>query len=155
MKWKIIPVQRRHRRRGSTYVVVLGASMLVMVIGLSALFAVRVQRRAARGTGDLAQARLYAQSAIEYGFLLLIKDTDWRNILGTGLWATDQPIGNGSFSLEVRVVGRIDTKIKSDDTVALVGTGVSGPARHQMEVRIVPSGGGMVVSPGSWVQIVN
>ncbi len=34
----------RHRRRGSSYVFFMGTAMVVMIIGLSALMAVRIQR---------------------------------------------------------------------------------------------------------------
>ncbi len=126
-----------------------------MVIGLSTLMMVRILRRGDEGSNHLTAARFYAQSAIEYGFALINEDPGRGTNLGTGFWAQDEPIGDGTFSLEVNVVGRIDTIIKADDSVALVGTGVSGQATHRMQVTLVLQGDSVVVSPGSWVQIVN
>ena len=120
-----------YRRRGASYVFFLGTATLVMVIGLSTLMVVRIQRRGAEGSNHLAAARFYAQSAIEYGFALINKDPGRGTNLGTGFWATDEAIGDGTFSLEVRIVGRNDSTIKPDDSLELIGTGVSGRARSR------------------------
>ena len=129
--------------------------MVVTVIGLSALMVVRMERRGDEGSNDLTAARFYAQSAIEYGFAKINQDPDWRANLGTSFWATDEPIGDGTFSLEVSIVGRSDSTIQPDDSVALVGTGVSGPATHRTQVTLIPQGVVVVVSPGSWKQVVD
>ena len=59
------PVCRAARERGSVYILVLGASLLVAAIGVSSLMAVRVQRRAASITADQIQAREMARAGIE------------------------------------------------------------------------------------------
>lgn len=144
---------RRHRRRGVTYVLLVGTAMIVTVIGLSALVAARVQLRSAEGTNDSAEARFYAQSAVEMGFLMIRGTSTWRNDLGSGFWLTDQPIGTGTFSLEATILdGGGDP---NDDPVVLTGTGVCGQARHKMQATAVPQDGGMVIAPGSWRQVVD
>ena len=143
-----------HRRRGASYVFVLGTGMVVMVMGLSTLMMVRIQRRSNEGSNDLTAARFYAQSAIEYGFAKINQDPDWRMNLGAGPWATDQPIGRGTFSLEAAFVDDGDADA-SNDPVTLIGSGVSGEAMHRTQVTLIPQGVVVVVSPGSWKQVVN
>jgi Tfp pilus assembly protein PilX len=75
-------------RRGSVYLIVLATSMMVTVIGLSALFAVRVQRRNAEITQDRAEALLCAQSAVELG-LLKIQNPNWRDSEPNGIWLSN------------------------------------------------------------------
>ena len=144
-------IRRNYRRRGSMYLVVLGTAMLATILGLSALYVVRIERRIAQGSSDRLEARLYAQAGIELGFLLIRQDPDWRKTLETGYWAAKQPIGNGTYTLWAVIVDDGDGQ-PDNDPVILTGIGFSGRARHAMQVTIVPQDGGMVVSPGSWRQ---
>ena len=144
--------RRNHQRRGSMYVVVLGTAMIATVIGLSALYLVRIERRAAQGANEQVEARGYAQSAIEIGFLMIRADPAWRDNLGSGYWAAKQPIGNGAYVLLAAVIDDGDGQ-PDNDPVVLTGIGVSGRARHGMQVTIVSQSGGMIVSPGTWKQV--
>ena len=143
------------RRRASIYVVVLGTSMAVMTIGLSALMAARIERRSVAGGTDFAQARLYAQTAIEMGFLWINNDADWRNNRANGVWVAEQPCGGGKFTLEVVDPDDDDLVIEPNDFVDLTGTGKCGEATYKLRVTIVPRNGGYEILPGSWVQIIN
>ena len=144
-----------HRRRGVAYVFFLGIAMFVTIIGLSALTVVRIQRRDANNANDLSAARLYAQSAIELGFATLHLDPAWRDNLGSGTWYSDAPIGTGALNLEVSITDDGDEHV-GNDPLLLTGTGVCGQARHIIEVTLVAlsDNGGLVVSPGSWKQVV-
>ena len=144
----------RHRRRGSSYVFFMGTAMIVMIIGISALMAVRIQRWGAEGSNDLAAARFYAQSAIEHGFAMFNQDTDWRTNLGSGFWVTDLVIYGGTFSLEATIIDDGDGKPENDDVV-LTGTGVHGPATHKMQVTLIAQTGGVVLASGSWQRTIN
>jgi type II secretory pathway component PulK len=142
------------RRRGSVYVAVLAAAMIVTVIGLSALLAARVRHRGERATADFAQARVNALSAIDMGFFLIEQNPGtWRTILDQGPASplTNQSIGNGSFSLEAMdpVDGDIDL---GTDPVLLTGVGSAGQARFKLQVQL--DGSGRVV-PDSWRQTVD
>ena len=75
-----------HRRRGSMYVAVIGCSLVITVIGVSALLAARIERRAAEGTSDLSDARVYAQSAIDLGMYTILSDANWRTNKTNGYW---------------------------------------------------------------------
>ena len=146
--------KHRHRRRASSYVFFMGCAMVVMIIGLSALMAVRIQRRGAEGSNHLAAARFFAQSAIEYGFALINKDANWRTNLGSGFWVTDQGIDGGTFSLEATFIDDGDG-IPTNDDVVLTGTGVHGPATHKTQVTLIAQSGGVVLAPGSWQRTIN
>lgn len=127
---------KQYRRRGSMYVAVLGCAMIVAVIGLSALTMTRIERSFADGTADFAQARLYAQSAVEMGLLRIKNNPDWRTTYPSGVWETSQPIGTGTYTLEG--VDPNDNNLKDLDTdpVVLTGIGDEGDARYKLEVTL-------------------
>ena len=104
----------------------MGTAMIVTIIGLSALMAVRIQRRGAEGSNDLGAARFYAQAAIEHGFAKINQDPDWRTNFGSGFWLTNQQIHGGTYSLDATFIDDGDGKPENDDVV-LTGTGVHGP----------------------------
>ncbi len=146
--------QRSYRRRGSSYVLFMGTAMIVTIIGLSALMAVRIQRRGAEGSNDLAAARFYAQSAIEHGFAKINQKPDWRTDLGSGFWFTNQQIHGGTYSLEAAFIDDGDGKPENDD-VLLTATGVHGPSTHKTQVVLVAQSGEVALSPGSWQRSLN
>ena len=58
--------QRPYRhRRDSIYLLILGACLLVTVIGVAAVAATRIQARTALIGGDIFQARMHARSAVD------------------------------------------------------------------------------------------
>lgn len=132
--------QDRRHRRGSVYLMVLGAAVIVTILGLSALTAVRIQRRSADGLGDFAEARRYAQSAIELGLLAIHDDPDWRENQLNGNWITDKAIGRGTYSLDG--IDPLDGDLADDssDPLVLTGSGNVGGACCKLSVRLVPYG---------------
>lgn len=124
---------------GSVYLHVLASSLLVMVIGLGALAAVRVQMRSACLTRDGAEARLGALSAIELGLLYVRQDADWRSTRPNGAWLQDQPLGAGRFTLQG--VDPLDNTLTDSpyEPLVLTGIGVRGIARHMVQVTLVPA----------------
>jgi Tfp pilus assembly protein PilX len=122
--------------RGSVYITVLGAAMLITIIGLSVMFVQQVQNRTASGASDWAEARLYARSALESGMYVIYADPFWRTRYGNGAWCTNVPIGSGTFSLEA--MDPVDGNVSSgaSDPVVLTGTGCKGEARYRMQVKI-------------------
>ncbi len=133
-----MPRSSRHLRRGSIYMAVLSAALIVTVIGLSSIAVVRVQRRAAEGTSDFSQARLYAQSGVEMGLLWIDTDPDWRNTYPNGEWVSNVPIGNGRFSLEGIDPGDGDLTNSDMDPLLLTGIGFKGDARYKLQVTLMP-----------------
>ena len=143
------------RRRGSIYVAVLGTSMLVTVIGLSALMATRIERTYAEGLSDLVAARVHAHSAVEMGYFWINTDPDWRTTRASGIWLADQPIGTGTFTLSVTDPDDHDLSILPNDLIVLTGTGFEGNARFKLQVTYAVSNGGYEVIQGSWNQVVD
>jgi hypothetical protein len=140
------PLATRHTppaaRRGSTYLIVLATASIVATMGLGALLAVRAQARAVNVTGDAAEARQYALSAIEIGRLWIAQDPNWRTNRTFGTWANQQAIGSGTFTLAVS-----DPRPTTDpwygnlayrphDPVVLKATGVKGQARQVIQVTL-------------------
>ncbi len=126
------------RRRGSIYPAVLAYASLVTIIGLSALLALRLQRRASEGEIDFSQARMHARSAIEMGLWVVENNAAWRSALPNGVWLEDRPIGSGTYTLEV--VDPNDGDFMNSDLhpLVLTGTGVQGAARHKTQLRLEP-----------------
>ncbi len=126
-------------RRGTAYLLVLAVTMIVATLGLGALLAVRGEARITSAAGDIAEVRLYALSAIELGRLWISKDSNWRSNRSQGVWATGQPIGSGSFTLEV--TDPIDGNLanRPHDPVVMKATAVKGQARQILQVALVAS----------------
>jgi hypothetical protein len=126
-----------NRDTGSIYLHVLVSSLLVSIIGLAALFAVRIQMRSARLTQDYAEARTCAVSAIELG-LLHVQDPDWRTTWPNGTWMQDQPLGTAGFTLQGIDPQDGDLADSDYDALILTGIGAKGLARHKTQVVLVP-----------------
>ena len=138
MKASIQQGNRPSERRGAGYVVVLGCAMMVTVIGLSAVLAVRLQLRIASADADVLTARFYARSAVDMGRLAIRANPDWRTYYGNGEWVTGEPVGDGTYSVEVSDPGDADVEDSEEDPILLTGTGYAGQARHAMRVELVP-----------------
>ena len=128
----------RQRRRGTAYLIVLGAAVIVTLLGLTALTGVRIQRRSTLGLADVAEARLYARSAIELGMLTIKSTAAWRTVQPHGAWVSSRTLGRGTFSLDV--VDPTDGILSDDvnDPVVMTGTGRVGLACQKLSVQLVP-----------------
>jgi hypothetical protein len=128
----------RCRRRGVAYLVVLGAAMLVAVLGMASLTAMRIERKAVENVADAAEARLIAQAAVEIGLQRIADDPTWRTTYTNGTWLTDIPLGNGRFTLAGIDPDDGDLGNSESHGVVLVGTGSKGRAVQKAEVTLVP-----------------
>ncbi len=132
---------RRHpRRRGSVYVLVLVVSMIVTVIGLSAIMVLRIQRRSFEGHNDATVAKNYAQSAIDIAMLQIMLDTNWRQTYTHNTWVADQAIDRGTFKW--KLVDAVDTDLNNNtiDPTNLVVWGMVGQTAQKVSVRLEPIG---------------
>lgn len=125
-----------YSRRASVYVLVIGSSTLLAVIGLAALTGVRIQRKNLAGTHDFAEARVYAQSAVEIGMRIMTTDSEWRTNHSNGTWRTAQPMGNGTYSLEVVDPADSDLQDSKEEPVVITGIGMKGDAKHKVSVTL-------------------
>ncbi len=132
-------LQPTSRNRGTVYVLVLMISMLVTVIGLTALASVRVQLRSAMLSGDVDDARLCAQSSLELAKQWIYADANWRTNRSSSAWATDVKIGAGSFN--ITAVDPVDGIISNSplDPIVITVTGFKGTARQQLTCKLAPA----------------
>lgn len=156
----------RYVRRGSGYVLVLGACMLVSVIGLSSLLVVRVQQRNQDAMIDAARARLYARSGIEAAVTYTLLDPDWRTNVHTWLSTVDVDQGRCAVAVTDEDAETLDPA--ADEPVEIRSTGTVGDAadpdarqtlsvsaRHPaLELLACPlHAGGMVMIDGEWLEL--
>ena len=130
-------------RRGSTYVLVLGLSAIIMTLALGAMALARLQARQGRGTADVAHARLCAHAALEFGRHLIKNDTAWREHYTNGMWGTDVPAGRGTASPQVIDPGDGDLADDDLEPVVLTGTGKRGLAVQKMRVTLLADAKGL------------
>jgi len=119
---------------------VLMVSMIVTVIGLSAITVTRIQRRSFEGTHDASIARDYAQSAIDIAMLKIKQDANWRTTYTHDTWVADQTIGRGTFRW--KLVDQVDTDLNNDSThpARLVAWGMCGNTTQKVSVYLEPFG---------------
>jgi hypothetical protein len=121
------------------YVAVLGTALVASTLALAALALQRVQNRQLALDGDVRQAQLNAEAAIELGLLTIRNDDNWRTTYGDedGAWFT-RSTGNGSCSLEV--TDPIDDNLEdsTDEPFVLLGIGTSGDAEQRVELYVDP-----------------
>ncbi len=127
------------RRRGGVYLAVLGAAMVVCILGLSAMAVVRLEHLSSQASSDSIKARSYAESAVELGMLEIKQNALWR-LRPSGDWETGKAIGDGTCSL--RVTDPYDGNLGDNprDSVVVRGTGEKGQAKHIVEVTLVDAG---------------
>jgi Tfp pilus assembly protein PilX len=119
--------------------IVLATGLVVATLGLGALLAVRSQYRAWRTLTDAAEARQNALSAIELGRLWISQDPNWRSNRGSGVWASNQPMASGTFTLEATDPLDGDLTNRPHDPVVLKAIGVKGHSRHIVQVTLTAS----------------
>ncbi len=131
-------IRRRPGRRGTVYIAVLGISLLVVIIGLSTLLAVRVERRAASATEAAVQARLGAESVTDLALCWITADSNWRSTYTSGTWAAAQTVDGTTFSL--KLVDELDGNLANDPTqpVRLYGKAVAGEAARISSLQLTP-----------------
>lgn len=131
----------KRRRRGGIYVAVLGAAMLVTVIGLGALTASRLRGRDVTTRADMADARACALAAAEFGRNAIASTPAWRTSHNNGVWTSGMTFGNGTFSLAVTNPPSNNLNNSPTDPVWLTGTGYKGRATQIVKVQLAPANG--------------
>lgn len=117
---------RRFARRGSGYVLILGAAALVSVIGLTSLTVSRVQWQAELAGMAAGRARLFARSGIEAAVAYTMVDANWRANYATLASYMPMSLANGSCSVQVSELDGTTLIYNADTPVLLTGTGIVG-----------------------------
>ncbi len=105
----------RARRRGSVYLLVLGVSSIVMVIGLSALAAVRVQHRGSTDQTHAAQAQALADAGLQLALERLAHNAAWRTDFTHDQWGNWEALGDGNGGLMIKLIDLDDTNLADND----------------------------------------
>lgn len=129
----------RFQRRGSTYVIVLMVSSMVVLIGLTALTVARISRRNTELGVSAGESRHLAQAAVEAGRGLVANDANWRKALANGTWISDVKLGGGAVT--VSGVDPDDASLSDwpRDPVVITGRGQVSPAAFLLEARLEPA----------------
>ncbi|MCZ6835164.1 MAG: hypothetical protein O7G85_05255 [Planctomycetota bacterium] len=126
----------RHHRRGGVYLLILGSTMLVTIIGITSMMAVQIQHRTAVNTEDQLKARLCAQAGIEMAAYWLENDSDWRTTRVNGYWVNGYDVGDGKFTLKITDPVDADLADSNSDSILVYSKGTRGDARHILEVTM-------------------
>lgn len=128
----------RRLRRGSAYVVVLGAAMIVTVLGLTAVQAMRVERRTSAGDEAAVKARFYAASAIDVVCYRLTNNPNWRSITTNDIWSSPEIVGEATLSF--KLVDELDAVLSNNvtDPVRLTAMATVASAVRMFSVELAP-----------------
>ncbi len=89
----------KYHRRGVTYILTLGTTLLVAGLSLSALYLIRVQHFKVDSQRDIMSAREYTIAWNRFCALLQVKtNTNWRSNVNTGNWSADRVISGGTYN---------------------------------------------------------
>jgi hypothetical protein len=131
-----------HKRRGSTYVMVLATAMILTVVGMAAIAIRRVRVRSADDTNSFATARRLAFSAAEHATVRINADTNWRSTFSGA--AVQQTVNDGAFSW--RVIDPVDGDLGDDPSEAatIVATGTHKDASYTLKLEVTVSTGSVL-----------
>jgi len=127
-----------HRRRGSTYIMVLGTAMIISVVGMAAVSIRRVRVRSAGETNDFATARLLAFSGAEHATVRINADTDWRTTYNGA--TVQQTVDGGTFSWHV--IDPVDSDLTDDvsEAATIVITGTYNDTSYTLRLGVTVVG---------------
>ncbi|MCH2114006.1 MAG: hypothetical protein MK171_03715 [Pirellulales bacterium] len=138
---------RRHRpsnRRGSLYLSVMSAAMIISAIGMSAMVVARLNLRSVGWRQDRREARLLADGAVELGTAIVAQAANWRTSLLNGQEYPSTPLPMGSGTIAWRLDDP-DGDLSDDntDTVRLYGIGRVGHSVYTKSVLLEPISSGL------------
>lgn len=113
--------------RGSIYVAVAGASLLIALIGLTAAYTARIEVHAAEAQQHLLHAQSLAVSSVELAVARIDDDDDWRSNYSHGATTTISPTGTND-KFRFRFLDEQDGDLADDvaDPITIHGIGQSG-----------------------------
>ncbi len=140
--------RQRRVHRGSTYLAVMGVTLVVSMIGMAVMVMARMELRRGLANQELAYAHCLAQNAVEFGLANLADDPAWRTTFTHDVESLpldfDFAAGaNGEMTF--KLVDEKDSDLADDDSdaVRLYGIGRFGQADYRMSVLLEPIGEGL------------
>ena len=128
------PLKTNAHRQGSTYIIVVGATLLITVFMMAGLLVIRIQRNQFQNASDQQQARLNAEAALDLGLnYIRVNPSNWRN----------QPLNlqseySAPNELQLAMIDPVDGDLfdSLEDPVLLVATGSAGNAIQMIRARL-------------------
>lgn len=135
-----LPAPSVHRTRGSVYVLVLGVSTLITIVGVSAIALAQSTSRVSSSNRDWADAGVSAQAGIELMIAELNTSATWRSD-----FKPMGPIGRikiGRALVEIRIDDPVDGDFTENplDPVRIYSTATIGNATRCYSVEALPTG---------------
>lgn len=137
--WWTCPARRV--RRGSVYVLALGAATLVTIAGLSVIAITRAQGRMADAERDSAEAGLAAQSGIELASAWLGANTDWRTRLSSGTPLGPVQLGRARVAIVVADAADADLANNPSQPVRVTAVAAAGGSTRALSATLAPVAG--------------
>lgn len=134
---------RNTSRRGSVYLLVLAAGVVLTSMGIAGLALLRVQRAAGERDDGAQRARLAAQSAMEAGVGVIAADpagTSWRVAQNSGLLFSEMSIGDSTCSVTISDPGGRSLSLSPSGPVVLVARASQGGANQAISATFSPVG---------------
>ncbi|MEX0652781.1 MAG: carbohydrate binding domain-containing protein [Phycisphaeraceae bacterium] len=134
-------LRRRFRpphRRGAVYLAVLGTSLIVTMIGVSALLTSRAIHRAGETTHRATEARYLAHAGVELALLQLADDTAWRTSHTHGQWSASRDLGPGQYRYRLLTAKGASLTSHDDAHAWLEVEGRAGDAVRIVRVGLQP-----------------
>ena len=126
------------RERGSIYVLVLGVTMVITAIGLSALMASRVQHRVSDSETEVTKAQFYAESVIDLAQWRIADDPDWRDDHAHDDWTDDEDTGKVIFAYKLVDQNDIDLADDPADPLRVYAKATVGDSTRIYSVLLQP-----------------
>ncbi|MEQ8210418.1 MAG: hypothetical protein RH917_11350 [Lacipirellulaceae bacterium] len=122
-------------RRGSAYLSVTGASLIIAMISLTSMHLARLELRDSVSRGDMAYAQRLAQSSVEFGLARMELDANWRTNYTHNVETNQSPIGL-TEDLAFKFFDPVDGDLSDDtsDPVEIHGIGRWGSAVYVYSV---------------------
>jgi hypothetical protein len=126
---------KRFSRRGGVYVLVLGVSTMIAVVGLGAIAVSRSQIRSTKAAADWCKAGIAAEAAVETAISLMNTQPTWRADYVSGGRVNVGALGGSTvgFALLDEGDGELDKGDK--DNVTVYGYGGAGHAVRKYSIE--------------------
>jgi len=146
---------RSARCRGGVYLAVLGASMIISILGVAGLFAVNLQAKISVSANNAMRAAVACDSAVELARTQLRSSDSWRSAFSNNTWTSDITFDGGTIAF--KLIDEIDSNLSNNttDPVRLYAKASYGKAVRIQSVVLVPNGAGLMFpTAGTWRQEV-
>lgn len=130
---------QRRGRRGSVYVFVLGAGMLLAVAGMALLTTAQITLRSAVAGDDGDEAAALAESGVELALARINANANWRTAYSSNVEVTPCTLGRGTVGF--KLVDETDGSLSNNtgDPVRVYGIGRCNKATRVYSVRCGPA----------------